>query len=123
MVAIPPPAGLLHTPPVVASFKIIDAPAHRGVAPVIVAGDKFTVTTAVTVHPLPREYVIVVVPGIMPETTPVPEIVPTVVLLLIHVPPPAVLPNAVAAPAHTCSVPLIAEGAKFTVTTAVVVQP
>jgi len=49
--------------------------------------------------------------------------VATVVLLLVQVPPPAVLPSVVVAPAHTCNVPLITDGAKFTIMVVVVAQP
>jgi hypothetical protein len=65
----------------------------------------------------------VAVPGILAVTTPVEPTVATAVLLLVHTPPPAVLPSEVVAPAHTCNVPLIADGAKFTVITVVAVQP
>jgi hypothetical protein len=42
--------------------------------------------------------------------------------LLLHVPPPASV-NVVAEPTQTVGVPLIDEGAAFTVTTVVVVHP
>ena len=66
---------------------------------------------------------IVLVPGVIPVTIPEEPIMATAVLLLVHIPPPAVLPNIVVAPAHTCSVPLITEGAKFTIIVVVAVQP
>ena len=65
----------------------------------------------------------VVVPAVTPET--IPELVPivaTLVLLLIHVPPP-VLDSVVVEPAHTVVVPVIADGNGFTVRTVVVIQP
>ena len=47
--------ALFHVPPVVASFKVVvDVTQIFGV-PEIVAGVGFTVTTAVTVHPVPNE--------------------------------------------------------------------
>ena len=63
------------------------------------------------------------VPDVTPET--IPELVPivaTLVLLLIHVPPP-VLERVVVEPAQTVAVPVIADGNGFTVTTVVVIQP
>ena len=63
------------------------------------------------------------VPDVAPET--IPELVPivaTLVLLLIHVPPP-VLERVVVEPAQTVVVPAIAVGNGFTVTTVVVIQP
>ena len=59
----------------------------------------------------------------MPDNTPADPTKATAVLLLVHVPPPAVLPNAVVAPSHTCNTPLIADGARFTVTIVVLLQP
>jgi hypothetical protein len=66
---------------------------------------------------------VLVVATIPPVTTPV--VKPTVaipVALLLHVPPPASL-NVVVNPEHTVSVPSIAVGNGFTVTTAVMIQP
>ena len=64
------------------------------------------------------------VPGDAPVTTPVKVItVATVVLPLVHVPPPAALPSAVVTPIHTCNVPVMPNGARFTVTVAVAVHP
>ena len=63
------------------------------------------------------------VPDAMAET--MPELVPivaTLVLLLIHVPPP-VLERVVVEPAQTVAVPVIADGNGFTVKTVVVIQP
>ena len=58
----------------------------------------------------------IAVPADTPVTTPVPgTTVTTVVVLLLHVPPPASL-NVVVDPTHTDAVPEIAEGNGFTVT-------
>jgi hypothetical protein len=65
----------------------------------------------------------VVVPAKTPDTTPVPETtVATLVVLLLHVPPPASL-SEVVEPTQTEGVPLIADGNGLTVTTRVAVQP
>jgi hypothetical protein len=45
------------------------------------------------------------------------------VLLLAHVPPATVLVSVMELPAHTDEGPLIAEGAAFTVTVVIAVQP
>ena len=63
-------------------------------------------------------------PGPVPVTTPV--AVTTVAVpgaLLVHVPPGAESLSAVVAPAQTYFMPLIAEGARFTMTDAVATQP
>jgi len=114
---------LLHTPPVVASLSVIVVPLHNDVAPMMPAAPAFTVTVAVTVQPLPSEYVITEVPGALPVTVPVVLMVAVTVLPLVQVPPPAVLPSVVVPPAHKCNIPLIAEGARFTVIMVVAVQP
>jgi hypothetical protein len=44
---------LLHTPPEVASDKLVVAPEHTLLAPEIAAGNGFTVTIVVAVQPLP----------------------------------------------------------------------
>ena len=46
---------LLHTPPAVAELNVVVAPAHTLIAPVIAAGDAFTVIAFVTVQPVPNE--------------------------------------------------------------------
>jgi hypothetical protein len=59
----------------------------------------------------------------MPQTRPLPFIVATVLLLLVHVPPPAPSDNDVHELTHTCRLPPILVGAVFTVTTTVAEQP
>jgi hypothetical protein len=71
----------------------------------------------------PREYVIVVVPPIMPYTVPRPSTVATEVLLLVQVPPPGRSLNGVVVPAHNDAVPVISPGAALTVSVTDVVQP
>ena len=46
---------LIHVTPGVASVSVNIAPAHTLPLPLIAAGELFTVTVAVTVHPLPNE--------------------------------------------------------------------
>ena len=127
---------LLHVPvppDAVASLKVIVNPEHTVAGPVMVpaAGDTFTVIFVVVVT-VPQETlvsvkVIIVVPALTPYTTPVVEpIVPTAMLLLLHVPVP---PDAEASfnvmvwPAHTEESPVIApaNGDAITVTFIVVV--
>jgi hypothetical protein len=43
---------LLHLPPLVASVRVELLPWHKAVVPLIAAGEGFTETVAVTVHPL-----------------------------------------------------------------------
>ena len=60
----------------------------------------------------------------MPVIMPVAEPTPTTAgLLLVHVPPVALLLNVLVWPAHTLAVPVMADGAADTVTVLVAVQP
>jgi hypothetical protein len=69
-------------------------------------------------------YVIIVVPALIPVTTPVPaSMVAFDVLLLLQVPPPVLFESVVAEPGQTVSVPLIAESAAFTVTSVTLKHP
>jgi len=115
---------LLHTPPAEGSPSAVTAPAHTLPDPVIAAGDGFTLTGLVTVHPDPNEYVIVVAPVAIPVTIPLSEpIVPTATLLLLQAPPATGSLRPVVSPAHTVDAPTIAVGALLTVTVIVVAHP
>ena len=112
-----------HVPPVVASVNVAVKPWQTSVAPAIAAGNGLTVTGAFEEHPAAVIYVIVAVPPDIPVTTPVvAPIDATIALLLLHVPPPIELDNAVVLPTHTCIVPEI-EGKPFTTTVAIAEQP
>lgn len=118
-----PGALLLHVPPPVVLLNVVLPPTQRPRVPVSAAGAGFTVLTAVTKQPDASAYVIVVVPPDAPYRSPVPEIVPTDGVLLLHTPPGVVLDNVVVWNSHTVPAPVIADGRPFTVTTAVVIQP
>lgn len=62
----------------------------------------------------------VVLPGAMPVTVPVVDIVPAAGLLLTHVPPAGALLSSVVLPWHTAVVPAIGAGSGFTLTVAMV---
>ena len=110
---------LLHTPPPVASDNVSVKPSQIGALPRIAAGNGFTVTIAVCKQPVPNSYVIIAVPADTPVTPPVALTVAEPVLL--HVPLPVASVKLVVEPTQTLSVPVIAAGAGFTVTTVVVV--
>lgn len=113
-----------HNPPVVPSVTVAIAPAHTADAPPITAGFEFTVIRVVTTQPDPIEYVIVVVPAVIPVTIPLSD--PTCAIpgpADVHVPPPVASLSVVVAIMHTCVVPVIAGGSAFTVTFAVDLQP
>ena len=59
----------------------------------------------------------------MPDTTPVAEIEPSAILLLLHVPPAGVLFSEVVSPKQTLVVPVIAVGNALTVTIVDTLQP
>lgn len=87
---IVPTAGvlLLHAPPVTGWLIGVVRPRHTVELPVMAAGAAVTVTTSVEIQPALSAYVIVVVPEVMPVSTPVDaSIVPTEAVLLLHVPP------------------------------------
>ena len=119
---------LLHVPPPVASDNVVVPPTHTLVVPVIVAGNGFTVTTALVAQPVPLSVnVMVAVAGlVLPVTTPVtsPVVAPTVAIPVapeVHVPPASV--NPVVAPWHMARVPVIADGNGFIVIVFVAEQP
>ena len=127
------PSLLLHTPPLVASLRVVVEPAHTLIVPVIAdtVGNGLTVTVDVTIvtqpKPLVTVYDIVTIPADTPLTMPVEPTVATNVLPLLHTPPLVASLNVVVEPAHTLMVPVIADtvGNGLTVTTevTVVTQP
>ena len=66
---------------------------------------------------------IVVVPPEAPYSTPLPDIVPTAGVLLLHTPPGVVLLSVVVCSSHNVVAPVIAAGRPLLVTVAVVMQP
>jgi hypothetical protein len=121
-----PVALELQRPPVTVFDNAIVEPTHAAELPVIVPalGATFTVITFVAVA-LPQLvvtlYDIVAVPGIIPVTTPAVLIDATPEADELHVPPLAVLLNAIAEPAQTTELPVIvpATGVVLTVTATV----
>src|ERR1035437_9634616 len=83
---------------------------------VTTAGNGLTVSTVVALHPVPRVYFIVDVPAATPVTTPAPETVTFVVLLLLHTPPAVASLKVVVEPLQTLVAPAIAAGKGFIVT-------
>jgi len=103
---------LFHTPPALASFNVVAAPAHTEAVPVIdpAFGNGLTVTAAVAVavpHTVVAEYDIVVLPAAIPVTTPVLPTVATDVALLLQTPPGARSLSVVVAVAHTVKMPVM----------------
>lgn len=87
---IEPTAGvlLLHAPPDTGCVIGVVRPIHTVELPDIAAGAAVTVTTSVDIQPALSAYVIVVVPELMPVSTPVAaSMVPTAAVLLLQVPP------------------------------------
>jgi hypothetical protein len=120
---------LLHTPPAVPlAVNVVVAPAQTVAVPLMVPGvaNGFTVAILVAVtapQPFVTVYDIVVVPAVMPLTTPVAEpTVPIAAFVLLHTPPlvPLVV-NVVVAPTHTVAVPLIMPGVASGFTVAILV--
>ena len=111
---------LLHVPPPVASDSVSVKVWQIGALPVIIAGWVVTVTIFVATQ-LPIVYDIVDVPTLILLAVTVPSVptVATVVVVLLHVPPPVASVSAVVAPSHNVGVPVIATGCVFTVTTVV----
>ena len=113
---VPP---LVHVPPVVPSVNVIVEPTQNDEDAGIVDGAALTVIIVVTVQPVPNEYVISDVPDNTPVTTPVPAIVATVVVPLVHVPPVVPSVKVIVVPAQNEDEAGIADGKPFTVTVAV----
>lgn len=90
----------------------------------IAVGDVFTVTGFVTKHPEVIVYFTVSAPPEIPVNIPVnAPIVPTAVILLLHVPPDKVSLKESVAPAHSAARPAMADGGVLTVTVFVATQP
>lgn len=82
----------------------------------ITAGSGLTVSITCALQPVPKAYVMVVVPAAIPVATPVlASIAATVVSLLTQLPPGVVLPKVVVSPSHTCRLPVTPAGIGFTV--------
>jgi hypothetical protein len=107
---------LLHEPPLTASVRVIVDPGHTVAGPLMVPAEAPEVTvTVVVTAPHDSMYVIIVVPEVIPDTTPLPEpMVATEVLLLLQVPPDTLLLSVLVVPVHTVVVPVIGD-AVFTV--------
>ena len=65
----------------------------------------------------------IAVPPDMPPTAPLSEPTDTILLVLLHSPPPTVSVRVILAPVHTPDGPVIAVGDKLTVTVILVLQP
>jgi hypothetical protein len=114
---------LIHVPPP-ASVRSIVLPTHTAAGPPIAVGNELTVTTAVVLQPNPSEYVMIVVPVLIPETIPLTEpIVPIGNDPLLQVPPPVPSVSVVVEPRHTPNEPLMGNGVVLTVIVFVARQP
>jgi hypothetical protein len=82
---------LLQVPAPAASVKVNELPGHTGTLPLMAAGCAITLTTVVAIQPEPSEYVSLAVPSDSPVTAPEALTVATVVALLVHDAPPAVV--------------------------------
>ena len=86
----------------------VDEPGQALVVPVIAPGKLITWTVAVLWQPVGKRYLMVVVPGIMPEILPESGCaVATERLLLLHTPPLIISVKTVLAPIHTAAEPFI----------------
>lgn len=116
---------LTQLPPLVVFARVVVPFAHKVVEPVIIDGNGFTVTTAVTKQPPGSVYVRFAVPAEPPVIMPVPLATVAVPLpaLVLHVPPLTLFVAVTVAALHTSSVPPIAAGTGFTEILATLVQP
>src|SRR5436305_1140752 len=106
-----------------ASLNVVTDPTQTLAVPVIADGAALTVTVVVEVQPVASLYVIIDVPASTPATAPLREpMVALAAMLLVQVPPPALL-KVVVAPVHTVVGPLMAPGNGLTVIVLVAVQP
>jgi hypothetical protein len=114
---------LLHVPPPASVSNMLPY-WHTAAGPPIAVGNELTVTTAVVLQPNPSEYVMIVVPVLIPETIPLTEpIVPIGNDPLLQVPPPVPSVSVVVEPRHTPNEPLMGNGVVLTVIVFVARQP
>ena len=118
-----PVALLLQVPPAGDPVRLVCAFSQTVSVPLMLVGRAPTVTVLVAKQPFADVYVMLVVPPLMPATTPVPFIVPMAVALLIHVPPAVASSRSVVCPTQTNALPVIAAGDASTVTTRELMQP
>ena len=101
--------SLLQVPPVVPSDMIATWPTHIDVVPEIATGDGLTVTTVEAVQLAGVVYIMVEVPGVMPDNSP--ELNPIVAMPVepeVQVPPVTASDSVMERPAHTVAgAPLI----------------
>lgn len=115
---------LLHVPPLVAFASVMLLPAHTVARPVVATGPPTTVSVVVAPQPVLKVYEIVVVPSAAVVATPfTPPIDATAVLLLVHAPPLGASEKVITVPTHACDTPVIGTGTRFTVSSAVLIQP
>lgn len=119
-----PVLELAHVPPPMVGVIVIDEPAHTADGPeIVVDGTVITVTSIVSVavpQALLKEYEMIAVPVVTPNTTPYPTVAMESDELL-QVPPVPVVVNAVTPPIHNVPLPEIVPdtGATLTVTACV----
>lgn len=116
-------APLVQVPPGVTSVHVVVVPEQRLPAPDMAAGAAVTDSVLVTMQPEPNEYEMTVVPAVTPVTMPLSDPIVTLPVLLVHVPPGTVLPNAAVAPTQTAADPVTGPGAVLTVSVVIVLQP
>jgi hypothetical protein len=105
-----------QVPPGIASLMPNIEPTQTVVAPVIGAGPGITVSTLVTVQPIPIVYEITTVPAAIPVMLPVDEpIVAINELPLVHIPPATDSLKATEDPTQTLEAPVIPVGMGSTV--------
>lgn len=126
---------LLQLPPLGPLVIVTDEPEHMLDAPVIAAGDAFTVITRVLTQPSHVVKLIIAVPPATPVIVPYEPgatptvgstplvIVATAILLLLQLPQLLATDTDAVEPAHTVELPLIAPAAPLTVTITFTEQP
>jgi hypothetical protein len=101
---------LLHVPPLIALVSVVADPKQISCElPVIAGGVGLMLTLSIFLHPPGSRYVIVAVPTFKPVNTPVVAFIGDVaILLLLQVPPLAVLPSVTVVPTQSTDGPVIA---------------
>ena len=118
-----PAVLLLHVPPVTTSLSADVNPLQTARLPAMAAGRGFTVTIANVPQPVAGKYEMVATPAATPVTTPLTATVAIPGVTELHVPPEITSVKIVVVPGQTSSVPVIAGGRGFTVTTALFTHP
>ena len=114
----------VHVPAALSLVNAVLEPAHTESVPDIASGIGLTVIVAEVMQPVPRVYMIVATPWVIPVTAPaVPVPTPTVTSVLLHEPPEVASVRMIVDATQTAEGPPMLPGFALTVTSLIALQP